>query len=94
MDDGDKAWMYRGRGLSFFFGVTKDSQLYSGKDRQQAEAQLHAAPYAALGSLGVEGARLAMVINLATMEGSSTDAIGNVLRPVLGTIKTIVYSMR
>lgn len=94
VDDGDKAWMYRGRGLSFFFGVTKDSQLYSGKDRQQAEAQLHAAPYAALGSLGVEGARLAMVINLATMEGLSTDAIGNVLRPVLGTIKTIVYSMR
>ncbi|MGM9701160.1 MAG: DUF4836 family protein [Prevotella sp.] len=93
-DAGDKAWMYRGGGLSFFFGVTPDSQLYSGKDRQQAEAQLHAAPYAALESLGIEGAHLALVIDLTRMDESSTEAVGKVLRPVLGKIKTIVYSMR
>lgn len=94
VDAGDKAWMYRGEGLSFFFGVTPDGQLYSGKDCRQAEAQLHAAPYAALGSLGIEGARLALVIDLAGISGSSTEAVGKVLRPVLGKVQTIVYCMR
>lgn len=94
VDAGGKAWMYRGGGLSFFFGVTPDGQLYSGTDRRQAEAQLHAAPYAALGSLGIEGARLAMVIDLAGIDGSSTETVGKALRPVLGKIKTIVYCMR
>lgn len=92
------AWYYSSDKTSFYFGVSKDLQFYSGSSAALADHSLVAYPQPlnpAVQQL-IRGKRVAMVINLGALgKGhSALTAVSGMLEPLFGKVNTIVYVIK
>lgn len=97
-DWGKNAYYYTDGKTSFYFGVSDDSQFYSGSDQILASYSIKESnhPIPAEIRKEVVGQKLAMVINLNKSEGGNDtmSAITSLLSPIFGNLTSIVYTLR
>lgn len=97
--DWDKdAYFYTDGTMSYYFGVTADLQYYSGSTADIARQSIGMASKPlpqAVRSL-IEGKRLCMVLNIEALLGGSdgSKALLPLLKPILGGVSTVVYSVK
>ena len=93
-DWGDNSYCYTGAGLTYYFGVSKDMQFYSGSTDVLAKSTLSmpGEPLPVNVQKLIKGQRMAMVLNISTLVGN--DSLGNLVKPLLGGTKTILYIMK
>lgn len=97
-DWGKNAYYYTDGKTSFYFGVSDDSQFYSGSDELLASYSIKPSSHPIAESIRKEivGQKLAMVINLAK-SGTDSDAMSAVtslLAPVFGNLNSVVYILK
>lgn len=87
------AYSYVNDGMSYFFGVTKDLQFYSGSTESYARNILSKAadPLSAEIQSLIKGNRLALFINVNSFV--SHDGIGKLIKSFIGGKETVLYIM-
>lgn len=97
-DLGKDLYCYKDGSMSYFFGVTADNQFYSGSTKEQALQSIGSAPQSLPKALqsAIKGKRLVMVLNITALLGGndSTAALLPVLKPLLGSVNTVVYCVK
>lgn len=97
-DIGKNMFRYSDGSMNFVFGVTRDNQFCSGNTLEQASLSVGKAakPLSVAIQNIISGKRISMVLNInALLEGrGEAKAILPVLKPLLGDINTIVYSVK
>lgn len=94
-DWGRDCYYYRGDNTTYYFGVTPDWQYMSGGTPEAALRSVKAAPNPIDKGLQarVRGERLAMVVNLAALDGKA-EAVTALLKPMFGDLRAIVYTLK
>ena len=92
---GPQVYAYRDKNTTFYFGVTPDLRFYSGPVLQNAKATLHGVnnPIALKIQNEIQGKKLVMVLQLSSLMSQEKD-IALLLKPFLGNLKTVVYSVK
>lgn len=90
------AYIYSGGSTSFCFGVTDDKQFFSGSSTTEAEQSVMPAanPISQQQTEVIRGSRLALIVNIAALDGGNSKAVASMLRPLTGNISAIVFTMK
>lgn len=98
VDWGKDAFYYTDGSMSYYFGVSADMQYYSGSTPESAKLSIGSvtAPLSKTIRSKIEGKRMCMVFNVSTLLGGSseTKALLPVIKPLLGNVNTIIYSIK
>ena len=97
-DWGKNAYYYTDGKTSFYFGVTDDSQFYSGSDELLATYAVKESNHPLPAEIRKEivGQKLAMVINLGKSVSSNAamSAVTSLLTPIFGNLSSVVYTLK
>ncbi len=95
-DWGKDCYYYTGDNTSYYFGVTHDWQYMSGGSKEAALNSIKpsAHPLDATMRRQIEGQKMAMVVNLAALQGGKAEAVTGMLRPLFGNVNTMVYLLK
>ncbi|MBP7856511.1 MAG: DUF4836 family protein [Prevotella sp.] len=95
-DWGRDCYYYTGDGTSYYFGVTQDWQYMSGGSKNAALASIKPAVQPLNAELRgkLKGQKMAMVINLAALQGGKAEAVTGMLKPLFGHVNTMVYLLK
>lgn len=90
------AYIYSGGSTSFCFGVTDDKQFFSGSNKDEAEQSIKPAanPISLKQAEAIKGSRLALTVNIAALDGGNSKAVASMLRPIMGNVSAIVFTMK
>lgn len=92
------AYRYVSGKTSFYFGVTEDKQFYSGGSPDIAISGIRPSetPLAPSVKQNIIGRKMALVFNLSPILGSNnvTASVLALVEPVMGNVRTIVYSLK
>ena len=90
------AWYYTDNKTTFYFGVSKDMQFFSGSSKEEAAQSIMDSKE----QLGdnvkdiIKGQKLVMVINMNAMKGDKAGAVTSMMKPIFGNLETIVYTLK
>ena len=90
------AWYYTDNKTTFYFGVSKDMQFFSGSSKEEAALSIMDSKE----QLGdnvkdiIKGQKLVMVINMNAMKGDKAGAVTSMMKPIFGNLETIVYTLK
>jgi hypothetical protein len=95
-DWGKDCYYYTGDNTSYYFGVTRDWQYMSGGSKEAALASIQPAKQPLEHSIvsGIKGQKMAMVVHLAALNGGKAEAVTGMLKPLFGTVHTMVYLLK
>ncbi len=92
---GENCFYYKSEGTSYYFGVTSDMQYMSGGSREEALESVEACadPIDVDLQEMIVGKKLVMIVNFKALEGTGTGAFMSMLKPVVGNLTSIVYTL-
>lgn len=92
---GKNCFYYKSEGTSYYFGVTSDMQYMSGGSREEALESVEACadPIDVDLQEMIVGKKLVMIVNFKALEGTGTGAFMSMLKPVVGNLTSIVYTL-
>lgn len=92
---GENCFYYKSEGTSYYFGVTSDMQYMSGGSREEALESVEACadPIDVDLQEMIVGRKLVMIVNFKALEGTGTGAFMSMLKPVVGNLTSIVYTL-
>ncbi len=95
-DWGPQCYYYMSSDMAYYFGVTDDLQYFSGGTAEQALQSIKSAqtPISSKIQDEVDGAKMALVLNLAALDGEEAQTLTSLLKPMFGELKAIVYTMK
>lgn len=94
-DWGENCFYYKSEGTSYYFGVTPDMQYMSGCSREEALRSVEscAVPIDADLQKMIVGQKLVMIVNFKALEGTEAGAFMSMLKPMMGNLTSIVYTL-
>ncbi len=94
-DYGPDTYCYLDGNMSYYFGVSKDMQYFSGTNEDIARRSISSAPHPIRKSVmeKIKGQRLCVVINVKTLSREWGE-YGSIIEPLLGKVNTILYSIK
>lgn len=95
---GTDAYYFTDGSMSFYFGVSEDMQFYSGSTPDEARNSIKVSPKPFSQSVQdkIKGQRLCLLLNINAVIGGDdkSDALSSFAGPLLGNIRTVLYSMK
>lgn len=96
LDWESRSFYYTGNELSYYFGITPSNLFFSGSTAALAKSSIQksSSPLSSDVQIQLRGKKVGVVVNVAAIHNDNIDLVNKMLKPIVGNITTIVYTLK